>query len=117
MVNVRSKLCEYDGCDKIPAYAERGAKRAQLCKDHKQPTMVNVNCKSCEFERGCDKRPTNAEKGEKRPRFCITHKQPTMVDVASKRCAYDGCDKQTKYAKKIGAPGSMQSIKSQLWSM
>ncbi len=64
MVNEVSKRCEFDGCDKRPTYAEKGAKIARFCCVHKDPNMVNVVSKRCEYD-GCDKQPAYAEKGAK----------------------------------------------------
>ena len=93
-----AKSCEKEGCDKQPTYAEKGAKSAMFCKDHKEADMVNVKHKRCE-RGGCDKQPTYAEKGDKSARFCKDHKEPDMVNVVSKKCERDGCDKIPNFAE------------------
>jgi len=93
--------CEY--YDMHPNYAERGANRPRFCKDHKQPTMVDVKNIRCIYAE-CDKQPAYAEKGANRPRFGVTHKESTMVDVVNKWYEQDGCDKIPTYAKKGARP-------------
>ena len=47
MVNVKSKICDYDGCITIPIFNYKGQKNALYCATHKLNEMVNVISKAC----------------------------------------------------------------------
>jgi len=96
MVDVKHKICEEDGCEKIPAYNIRGEKKGRFCAEHRSPDMVNVISKTCE-EDGCEKQPIYNINGEKKGRFCAEHRSPDMVNVISKTCEEDGCGTRPTY--------------------
>jgi putative hemolysin len=64
MIDVRSKICKFDGCEMRPSFNYQG-KIAMYCEKHKQKGMVNVAHKTCQFE-GCHRRVSRAI-------FCSKH--------------------------------------------
>ena len=57
MVDVKSRRCAAEGCNKYPAFNLPGENTARYCGDHRQPGMIDVHNKRC-AEAGCQKRPT-----------------------------------------------------------
>ena len=96
MVNVTSKTCEADGCNKQPCYNIQGEIKGRFCASHKMPDMVNVRDKTCEVDR-CNKQPTYNVRGEIKGLFCSEHKTNDMVNVTHKTCKFNGCEKQPVY--------------------
>jgi hypothetical protein len=96
MVNVKSKLCEEDGCKKIPYFNFEGELRGVYCASHKKTGMVNVKSKLCE-EDGCKKQPYFNFEGELRGVYCASHKKTGMINVITKLCEEDGCKKKANY--------------------
>lgn len=99
MVNIISKLCENEICNKRPSYGFPESKIAQFCKDHIKEGMVDVTHPKCEST-GCPKLPTFGIPGTKIANFCKEHKSEIMMDIKSKKCIYPGCDKQPSFGKK-----------------
>ena len=100
MINLNHKLCASEGCFTVPSYGVLGS-RAQFCKEHCVPGMVDVRSKRCEHD-GCDTVPTFNFRGIKAARFCKTHALHGMVDVKSRRCRHPECDMVPSF----GAAGS-----------
>ena len=63
MIDVKSRRCAAEGCNKYPAFNLPGENTARFCGDHRQPGMIDVHNKRCAFE-GCQKRPTFNYVGE-----------------------------------------------------
>jgi hypothetical protein len=80
--------CKQEGCTKHANFGIKSQK-AQFCRTHKTPEMINVISKRCEFV-DCVSIPTFNIAGKK-AKFCKLHKSPEMIDVVNKRCQYDGC--------------------------
>ena len=100
MVNVKSKRCEYKGCNSGPGFDIKGGK-GRFCILHKISEMVDVKSKRCEYE-GCESiGPCFGMKGG-RVSFCILHKTSEMVDVKHKRCKYEGCEFRPVFDMKGG---------------
>lgn len=57
MVDVKSRRCAAEGCNKYPAFNVPGENTARYCGDHRQPGMIVVHNKRCAQD-GCEKRPT-----------------------------------------------------------
>lgn len=57
MIDVKSRRCAAEGCNKYPAFNTPGENTARFCGDHRQQGMIDVHNKRCAFE-GCQKRPT-----------------------------------------------------------
>jgi hypothetical protein len=66
------------------------------CAEHKEPGMINVIQKNCEYQ-GCLKQPCYNLPNEHFGKFCATHKTPDMVNVRERRCEFDGCMKKPFY--------------------
>lgn len=56
-MDVKSRRCAAEGCNKYPAFNIPGENTARYCGDHRQQGMIDVHNKRCNFE-GCTKRPT-----------------------------------------------------------
>lgn len=63
MIDVISKQCEINGCNKISKYNMPGEK-SRFCMEHKHPNMVNIKQKICE-EAGCNIIPNYNYPGKK----------------------------------------------------
>ncbi len=85
MVNVRSKRCIAENCDKQPIYNYKGLKKRLYCSEHKLEGMIDVISKRCITE-DCDKIPYYNYKGEKQGLYCSKHKLEDMIDIKSKKC-------------------------------
>ena len=89
MVDVKHKVCEHEGCTKVPYFNEPGQKAGRYCAAHKLRGMVNVRSKLCEHE-GCTKGASFNDPSEKTLRFCAAHKLEGMINLGKKRTATDG---------------------------
>ena len=91
MVNIVSKECVYDKCNKLAIYNYRGYNGlGKYCKNHKLNNMINVaNLQYCVK---CSKRASFNFSNKKTPMYCVEHKLLDMVDVISKKCLK--CDKR-----------------------
>ena len=63
MVDVKSKKCVEEGCNKQPAFNFLGEYRPKFCTNHKKTNMVDVKNKRC-VEEGCNKIPVFNFQGE-----------------------------------------------------
>ena len=61
MIDVKSKLCEYDGCFIRPTFDIKGGK-GRYCVKHKSNEMIDVKFKKCE---NCDSKSSFDIKGGK----------------------------------------------------
>ena len=100
MIQLSSKLCEHNGCEKTASYG-LGGKRS-FCASHKQTDMVLIGKKRCEHNT-CNKIPNFAFLGEK-PRFCCEHKLENMQYVRKKTTCTE-CSKRAIF----GIPGEQTS--------
>lgn len=57
MVDVKSRRCVVDGCNRYPAFNVPGETQSSFCGVHKQPGMIDVHNKRCMHE-GCITRPS-----------------------------------------------------------
>ena len=71
MIDVKSRRCAAEACNKYPAFNMPGENTARFCGDHRQPGMIDVHNKRCAFE-GCQKRPTFNYVGKLNPSFQST---------------------------------------------
>lgn len=95
MINVKTKRCEYDGCDLQPYFNIKG-KQGRFCSSHKLDSMIDVYHKRCEYV-NCDSlNPTFDIKGGK-GRFYSSHKLANMIDVKHKTCEYNDCIKRANF--------------------
>lgn len=77
MVDVKSKVCRQNGCDKRSSFGEPG-KPPRYCAKHRPIGMIDVVHRRCETPI-CDRHPTYGYKGQRR-RFCANHtvRVPTL---------------------------------------
>lgn len=87
MVNVKTKKCIGENCEKIPSYNIFGEKKPLYCAECKTINMVDVIHKKCCFE-NCTKIPTYNFENIKTPIYCYEHKLENMIVVVSKKNAY-----------------------------
>jgi hypothetical protein len=57
MVDVISKRCIFESCEKRPSYNYKDQNKGLYCNDHKLVDMINIISKRCIFE-SCEKRPS-----------------------------------------------------------
>ena len=93
-VNLVSKRCAHDGCNKHPSFGTR-ATGALFCGRHKRPGDTNVVSKRCAFD-GCNKIPSFGTTASG-ALFCAKHKRAGDTDVKSKKCSAEGCQKHPTY--------------------
>mmetsp|Transcript_38506 Transcript_38506/g.63087 ORF Transcript_38506/g.63087 Transcript_38506/m.63087 type:complete len:219 (-) Transcript_38506:91-747(-) len=84
MVNVKSKKCEFKGCEVQPNFNYKGEVRARFCAVHKVNSMLDVKHKKRCENKGCTKRPLFNHKEKGAGQFCAQHKQKGITVV--KRC-------------------------------
>ena len=98
MVDVKSKRCLSEGCNKQPNYNVEGQTKGIYCATHKKEGMIDVKSKRCLSE-GCKIIPVYNVKGQQNALYCATHKKNGMVDVKSKTCLSEWCSTrvQEKY--------------------
>jgi hypothetical protein len=96
MVDIMSKRCNHDGCQKQPNYNYPGETTRLFCSSHKLENMVDIMSKRCEHP-GCQTRPNYNYPGETTALFCSSHKLENMVDIKHKRCNHDGCQTRPTY--------------------
>jgi hypothetical protein len=92
---VKNKRCEFDGCNKQPAFNYEGKTKGKYCNEHKEPTMVNVKDKRCDFD-GCNKRPFYGLPG-KSSSHCATHKKEYQINNPTKKCIIKKCKELAIY--------------------
>jgi hypothetical protein len=90
MINVISKLCYEDNCDKRPAFNISTETKPIYCSKHKKDNMINVVSKRCIGD-NCDKIPLYNISTEKKGIYCLTHKKENMVNVKNKKCKFSKC--------------------------
>ena len=94
MVDVRSRRCSVEGCDKLnPTFNLPTETKGLVCFEHKQDGMINVRKKTCDSI-GCKDVALYGRTG-KRAQFCPAHTAPGLVNVVleSKCCVLD-CDSE-----------------------
>ena len=72
MVDVKSRKCRTEGCDKWPLYGVAGTKTVEYCAQHAPDGMVDVKSRKCRTE-GCGKRPSHGVAGSKPAEYCAQH--------------------------------------------
>ena len=73
------------------------------CAEHKEPCMVNVWNKRCDFPGSCSKIPSFGPPGSKAA-LCSAHKEPGMVNVHAKLCGFPGgCDTHASFGPLNGS--------------
>jgi hypothetical protein len=97
MIDVKHKLCEYEGCEWRRIFGYRGSPK-RFCNEHKLPGMRNLDKRDCEYI-GCPEYATHGNKGQPK-KFCKEHKDSDMErNKDYRKCKV--CDKQPSY----GYPG------------
>lgn len=97
MVDIRSKKCIIDGCNKKqPCYNYENETSPLYCFEHKLENMVDIKSKKCVFS-NCKTRPTFNYKNETSPLYCFEHKLENMIDIVSKKCKFNNCNKNPAF--------------------
>ena len=87
---------ECQKCKKQPCFNVPGSSYGIMCKDHKEPGMINVLHQTCSYD-GCLKQPCYNLPTEHFGKFCVTHKTNDMVNVRERRCEHFNCMKKPFY--------------------
>jgi len=99
----RGKLCERQGCNKARHFGhKKGEGGMQFCGAHKEPGMVNLSRKTCEFE-GCARPASHGCPIQRKKICCSTHSKKGMVNLLMRLCLHPGCGKSANF--KGGADG------------
>ncbi|CAM9595289.1 unnamed protein product [Ascophyllum nodosum] len=72
MVNVWSRTCRTEGCNKESSFGVAGTKKGEYCAQHAPDGMVNVKNRKCPTE-GCGKRPSFRGVNAKTVEYCAQH--------------------------------------------
>ena len=96
-VNLASRRCARDGCDKLPSFGTK-ATGALYCVRHKRVGDTNVVKRKCAID-GCNKAPFFGTKATG-ALFCVKHKRAGDTDVVNKKCSAEGCEKRPSYGTK-----------------
>jgi len=70
-------------CGKCALYNVAGGKPL-YCRVHKEPAMINVSTKKCDYKGGCLTRPSFGIVGQKE-KYCSVHKEPGMGDACHEK--------------------------------
>ena len=95
MINVTSKRCEHIGCKTCPVFDSPGGK-GRFCVLHKQPDMIDVITRRCEFT-VCNKLNPVFDSPGGKGRFCVLHKLPGMINVKDTICEEEHCKKRPSF--------------------
>jgi hypothetical protein len=96
MIDVISKRCLQENCNKQPNFNLSNEKIPIYCKEHKKENMVCITSKYC-IEENCNKRPNFNLPNEKTGLYCLTHKKENMIDIKNRRCLEENCNKQPAF--------------------
>ena len=89
-----SEHCQFKGCKVVKAvFNFPDVKHCKLCSKHKEPGMIDVISKKCEFK-NCYITPHFNYEGLSK-KFCLLHKLENMVDVTHLKCLL--CSKRPTY--------------------
>ena len=99
MINLVSKKCNHESCNKTPSYGSPGDKPT-VCGQHKTSVMVELTKIKC---KQCNTRASFGLKGGK-VEYCVEHKTPEMIDLANKKCMFESCNKQPTFGIKGYTP-------------
>lgn len=97
-INLMTKLCQYEGCGKVPSYGQKG-ERPKWCLTHKNSDDVDVLHKMCEYP-NCPKRAIFNNDGSKKYRWCGDHKEEGSINLMNKICQYPECKIQAHFGKR-----------------
>ena len=78
MVDVKSRKCGTESCNKRPSFGVAGAKTAEYCAQHAPDGMVDVYNRKCRTG-SCGKQPSFGVAGTKTAEFCAQHATDGMV--------------------------------------
>jgi hypothetical protein len=94
MINVKSKRCDYIGCDSIPVFNIKGGK-GRFCVKHKTDKMIDVKHKLCENP-DCTVRASYGKPGSQIS-HCAQHRQPGMIRRPNGKCKSKSCHEPAIY--------------------
>ena len=95
------QLCQSVACSKRSYWGLPGGPPL-TCAEHKEPGMIDVRSKFCDYPGGCSVHPSFGQPGSPASR-CSAHKESGMVNVYAKRCDYPG---GCTLHRSFGLPGS-----------
>ena len=95
------QLCQSVACSKRSYWGLPGGPPL-TCAEHKEPGMIDVRSKFCDYPGGCSVHPSFGQPGSPATR-CSAHKESGMVNVYAKRCDYPG---GCTLHRSFGLPGS-----------
>ena len=99
MIDVKSKRCLEEKCNKIPIFNLPNNKKGIYCSDHKIDGMIDVISKRC-LEENCNIQASFNFKNETISIYCNKHKEEGMINIRGKKCLEENCDKQSSFGYK-----------------
>ncbi|CAN0592613.1 unnamed protein product [Laminaria digitata] len=99
MVNVRSRRCLHDSCEKLPTFGVIGSKKAVYCKQHAEDGKVDVCNKRCLHD-SCMSWPQWSVLPDGSAFVCARHKSDLRAGPVINfraRCNMVGCQKSSRW--------------------
>ena len=96
MVNVSSKKCKEEKCNKVPNYNLPNENVGIYCKEHSKIGMVDVKNNKC-LENDCNKQPTFNLPDETVGIYCKEHSKENMIDIKSLKCLEENCNTRPNF--------------------
>ena len=100
MFDLRSKLCEVEGCGLNASFGYEGGKPL-YCLKHSDDSMCNVKSKKCNHI-DCDIVPTFGFDEDGIMISCEKHKEDGMIGLAGKRCKFPSCKTRASFGLSDG---------------
>ena len=91
MVNVRSKRCLHDSCERQSGFNYKGCKTPAYCKQHAEEGMVSVRSQRC-LQDSCRRGANFNIDNSKIPAYCKQHAAKGMVDICVTRSLIRSCE-------------------------
>ena len=96
MVDVKSRKCRTESCEKWPSFGVEGTRAGECCAQHTPDGMVSVSSRKCKTE-GCGKQPSLGVPGTNTLEYCAQHASDSKINVKSKACKMEGCGRRLPY--------------------
>jgi hypothetical protein len=85
-----------EGCKYVAQFNIDGENQGRFCSQHKNPEMIDIKHRRCEFE-GCMNIPSYKLETDTSCRCCSLHKLDRMINGRHPKCKFEGCEKFAGY--------------------
>jgi hypothetical protein len=96
MIDIISKKCKENSCNKKPHFNYKNEKIPIYCNDHKKKNMINIINKKC-IEKNCNTQSSFNFKNKNVAIYCNKHKKENMINIKIKKCKENNCNIQATY--------------------